>query len=60
MDNSVDKAGNVVAYELHLFAHTIDEKERESFFHPMNRNQWVASFCEWLAKKQGKRGAGND
>jgi len=50
----VDQAGNHVAYELHLFAHTIAEAEREDFFHPMNRDAWVREFCEWLAAKQRK------
>jgi hypothetical protein len=50
--NWVDKAGNEVAYQLILFAHTISEEGRDSFFHPMNRDTWVAEFCRWLAEKQ--------
>ncbi len=54
MANMVDNAGNVVDYELHLFASTIKEKYREDFFHPMNRDEWVRRFCEWLAEKQSR------
>ena len=54
MSAQVDKAGNSVAYELHLFAHTIEEKYREDFFRPTNRDEWVRRFCEWFAEKQAK------
>ena len=54
MTAQVDNAGYVVAYELKQFACTIDEKYREDFFHPMNRDEWVRRFCEWLAEKQHK------
>lgn len=47
-------AEKVVAYELGLFAKTIDEHWRDQFFHPMNRDEWVRRFCEWFAEKQYK------
>ena len=50
----VDNAGKVVAYELVLFAKTVELEWRDSFFHPMNRDEWVRRFCEWLADKQHK------
>ena len=54
MDNTrwVDNAKQVVQYELGLFAATVEEKYREDFFHPMNRDSWVRGFCEWFAAKQ--------
>jgi hypothetical protein len=50
--NALENAEKVVAYELGLFAKTIDQEWRDSFFHPMNRDEWVRRFCEWLAEKQ--------
>lgn len=54
MNNRIDKAADEVAYELALFAYTIKEEHRQDYFHPMNRDHWVRSFCEWLAAKQRK------
>jgi len=51
---TIENAGNSVAFELHRFAETVEEKYREDYFHPCNRDAWVASFCEWLAAKQRK------
>ena len=50
----VEAAGELVAYELHLFAHSIPVDSREDYFHPMNQDHWVRRFCEWLAEKQRK------
>lgn len=54
ISSNVLRAGNILAYEVLLFSNTIGEFAREDYFHPMNRDQWVASFCEWLAAKQRK------
>jgi hypothetical protein len=54
MTDMADNARMVVAHELDLFAKTIDEHWRDQFFHPMNRDEWVRRFCEWLAEKQDK------
>lgn len=54
MKNAIDNAGNSVAYELHLYAHTIGEEYQVDFFHPCNRDAWVQGFCEWLSAKQRK------
>lgn len=51
---TVDGAANVVAYELRNFAKTIEEEYRQDYFHPMNRDEWVRRFCEWLSEKQRK------
>lgn len=52
---AVCNAERQVARELHIFAETrIAEPEQADFFHPCNRDQWVAAFCEWLAAKQAK------
>ena len=52
--SQIDNAAITLKYEFSLFAKTISEQYREDFFHPMNRDHWVASFCEWLAAKQRK------
>ena len=45
---SKQEAKNYLAYELELFMHL----KPEDYFHPINRDTWVVSFCEWLAAKQ--------
>jgi len=52
--STVDNAAKLAAYEFRLFANTIEEKYREDFFHPCNKDEWVPRFCEWLAEKQAK------
>jgi hypothetical protein len=52
--SNIDGAANVLAHQLRTFSNTIPEQYREDFFHPMNRDEWVRRFCEWLAEKQEK------
>ena len=47
-------AERVLAYELGIYALTIKQEYRDDWFHPMNRDQWVPSFCEWLTARQAK------
>jgi hypothetical protein len=41
-------AQNEVAYEFSVFA----GHHSDAYFHPMERDYWVAEFCAWLAAKQ--------
>lgn len=50
----VEEAGKSAERELTSFACTISAEHRQDFFHPMNRDEWVRRFCEWLADKQRK------
>ncbi len=48
MHSWVENASDSIAYELRLFSWG----KPEDYFHPMNRDHWVAQFCDYLAKKQ--------
>jgi len=50
----VEQARLSISYEMKLFSLTILERDREDYFHPMQRDEWVKRFCEWLAAKQRK------
>jgi len=50
MSGLIQQAESYVAYEMQIFA----IGKSPDYFHPMNRDEWVASFCEWLADKQRK------
>lgn len=54
MTDHVQEASNSVARELLAYAKTVSEEDRQWFFHPMQRDEWVRYFCEWLAAKQRK------
>jgi hypothetical protein len=62
MSTRIQEAQSYLAYELELFSRTVHQY-RDEYFHPCNRDLWVARFCEWLAAKQRKAaqaGASND
>jgi len=52
--SNIDRADNLMAHELRLYASTITSEYREDFFDPRNRDYWVKGFCEWLMEKQRK------
>lgn len=52
MSANVGRASKSIEYELSLYAATIPQAHRDEYFHPCNRDMWVATFCEWLAAKQ--------
>lgn len=49
---NMERAKNLLAYEVENFSHTIKEQYREDFFDARNADEWVRRFAEWLAARQ--------